>query len=202
MNLTCYISIIQRIKCYSMKRDELAEKDLNYFFRFNPLMLVIPIIQNLHISIMVKVLSTEVIIQYFNCAHPFKYLKTKFLWARANNGFVPTQWPYFCIIPSIYQNKIYSVNRLLNQLRPLPLGTVLYALGPIIFSGEAAFFKFTAKVGHQSLSFSNTNFAKGELFSELPRVLPACLSFTVTNMNGIEIIFHFIYALFWLEKTG
>ena len=73
---------------------------------------------------------------------------------------------------------------------------MLYALGPIIFSGMAAFFIFTAKVGHQSLDFSNTNFAKGELFSELPRVLPACLSFTVTNMKGIEIIVHFIYAFF------
>ena len=43
---------------------------------------------------------------------------------------------------------------------------------------------------------------KRRMIFELLRVLPACLNFTVTNMNGIEIIVHFIYALFWLEKTG
>ena len=79
---------------------------------------------------------------------------------------------------------------------------MLYALGPIISSGMAAFFKFTAKVGQQSLDFSKTNFAKGELFSELPRDLPACLSFTVTNMNGIEIIVHFIYAYFGKKRQA
>ena len=105
-------------------------------------------------------------------------------------------FPQFTKIKSILSTDF------LNQLRPLPLGTMLYALGPIIFSGMAAFFIFTAKVGHQSLNFSNFNCAKGELFSELPRVLPACLSFTVTNMKGIEIIVHFIYTLFWSEKTG
>ena len=66
----------------------------------------------------------------------------------------------------------------------------------------AAFLKFTAKVGQQSISFSNTNFAKGELFSELPRVLPACLSFTVTNMNGIEIIVQFFYAFFGQKRQA
>ena len=89
---------------------------------------------------------------------------------------------------------------MINFMRLLPLGTVLYALGPIFFPGMAAFFKFTAKVGHQSLDFSNRNFVKEELFSELPRVLAACLSFTVTNMKGIEIIVHFIYAFFGWKR--
>ena len=62
LRLAFHISLIQRIKCYSMKRDELAAKKINYFFQFNPLMLVIQIIQSHLVSIMVRVLSTEVII--------------------------------------------------------------------------------------------------------------------------------------------
>ena len=37
---------------------------------------------------------------------------------------------------------------------------------------------------------------------ELLRVLPACLNFTVTNMNGIEIIVHFIYAYFGKKRQA
>ena len=32
--------------------------------------------------------------------------------------------------------------------------------------------------------------------------LPACLNFTVTNMNGIEIIVHFIYAFFGEKRQA
>ena len=43
---------------------------------------------------------------------------------------------------------------------------------------------------------------KRRMIFELLRVLPACLNFTVTNMNGIEIIVHLIYAFFGEKRQA
>ena len=105
-------------------------------------------------------------------------------------------FPQFTKIKSILSTDF------LNQLRPLPLGTVLYALGPIIFSWDGSVFKIYRQSWSTIYKFFKYKFCKRRTIFWAAAGSASLFKLYRNQHERYWDNCPFYLRFFWWEKTG